>query len=248
MHDGFANAVYNIFLCNARKAARRFNGADGVFHLMKPGKRHGILPAVISKHGFAELLALHFGADCIGDHKAVVFFGGGVLNHLQSVRFLPVGGDGDAALFDNSRLFKCDFRNRVAQHFRVVKGNRSNHAHFGTGNNVGRIKTTAEPHFHNGDVTAGVFKIQQRGGGNRLKFRGDNPTPVQTLYRVADDGDGFGECRLGNILVVYLNPLAKRKHIRRREQAGFVTRFHQNAAEHIGGCPLAVRAGDMDEF
>jgi len=139
------------------------------------------------KYRFAERLALHLSAVYVGDDQTVMFFGGGVLNHLQSVKFLPVGSDGDAALFDNPRLFKRDFCNRVAQHFCVVKGNRGDHAHFGTGNNVGRIKAPAESHFHNGDVTAGVFKIQQRGGGNRLKFRGNNPTAVQALDCIAHD-------------------------------------------------------------
>ena len=126
----------------------------------------------------------------------------------------------------------------------MLQADIGNNRHLGGIDNICGIKQAAQTNFQNDDVAVFLCKIFHSDGRDQFKLSRVILHRIgQFLHFGRDPAQGF----LRDILPADLDPLAEVLYIRRRIQAGDISRLPQDPLQHRACTPLAVAACHMDK-
>ena len=222
----------------------RLQHHGGVAELMLPQQGQGVGLALIQEALPLQAVKLRRKPGEVRDAQAGAHLPGLLPEDLQHALPLLIGHRLAAGLEDPG-LLGGDLLQGVPQHGGVIQADVHEHGSLGGSDDVGGVQPAAQAHLQHHDVTAPVGKPAQGRGGDELKLRG---VVCHGLGQGAEPGHQLRQLPVRNLLPVHLHPLVKAEEIGGGVKPCAIARGLENRGQHGRAAPLAVGAGDVDEF
>ena len=150
------------------------------------------------------------------------------------------------SFLDDARFLLSNSFNRIATVFHVVHSDVSDNRD-DRNDDVRRIEEAAQAHFDDGIIDADIIEVPKSGSRNHFKFRRPFPTGSDHgRHGVFDDGYGFGEVVVRNVMIVDMNPFRIVFQMRRRVASRPESPFGQDRCDHGRHRAFTVGPGDVD--